>query len=71
MPEEIPPSQKWLSIADAAVHTGKSVDALSKAVQRGRLVPDAPARKGLSRGHRFLRETLDAYMTGESLRAAG
>ena len=67
--QQVPVEQKWLTTADAAVYTGMSVNALQKAVLRGHLRPDAPARKGWTRCHRFLRETLDAFVRGD--RAAG
>lgn len=56
----------WLTMADAALYAGTTVDALQKAVTRGLLRPDAPARKGGCRAHRFLRPTLDAYVMGKA-----
>lgn len=60
--EKLDERKKWLTIGDAALHTGRSVYALHKAIERGQLVPDSPARKGWKRCHHFLRETLDAFM---------
>ena len=47
----------------AAEYTGLSKRVLLAHVQAGRLVPDAPARKGF-RVHRFKRSTLDALLAG-------
>lgn len=58
--------QRWLTVADAALYSGTTVSALHKAIERGLLKPDAPARKGGCRSHRFLRETLDAYVCGKA-----
>jgi hypothetical protein len=43
-----------------------SVSALRTMVQRGRIRPDSPGKRGRFRGHRFSRETLDAFNSGTS-----
>jgi hypothetical protein len=56
----------YLTFEEASDMTGMSADALRKAVLRGRLVPDSPARPGGPKCHRFTRETLIAYMEGRA-----
>ena len=59
-----PVETPWLT-TDEAAHYGKMTrGALLKAIERGRIVPDAPARKGWTRVHRFKRETIDLYLMG-------
>lgn len=54
----------WLTAREAADYCRFSYDALIHHVSRGNLVPDSRARPGF-RGHRFRRETLDAFLRGE------
>lgn len=52
-----------LTTPEAAAYCRLSKRVLLAHVQAGRLVPDAPARKGF-RVHRFRRSTLDALLAG-------
>jgi hypothetical protein len=52
-----------LTTPEAATYCRLSKRVLLAHVQAGRIVPDAPARKGF-RVHRFKRSTLDALLAG-------
>lgn len=52
----------WYTLHQAAEYCQMSPAALQKAVERGRLAPDSPARRGRSKVHRFRRETLDRFL---------
>jgi hypothetical protein len=54
--------QQWFTTAEAAVYLRTSVTALKKHVQRGTLRPDAFGLRGGFRGHRYARDTLDAFV---------
>jgi excisionase family DNA binding protein len=56
---------EWLTTDQAAEYLASTRRALLNAVSRGRLVPDAWGGRGRAKGHRFRRETLDRYITGE------
>jgi len=57
---------RWLTTEQAAAFGGMSRAALLKAVERGRIVPDSPARKGWTRAHRFRKATISRYLRGGS-----
>ena len=57
--------QQWFTIGEAAEYLRTTAKALQAHVERGKLVPDCPGRAGRTKGHRFSRQTLDAFMRGE------
>lgn len=54
--------RKWFSTERAAAYLDTTVKALLKHVERGNIAPDVFGGRGKTRGHRFSRETLDAFM---------
>jgi hypothetical protein len=53
----------WLTTVEAAGYVKMTREALLYHVARGHVRPDAPAGRGL-KTHRFLRTTLDRWLTG-------
>lgn len=57
--------QVWFTIREAAEYLRTTPSALQSHVYRGTLKPDCHGCRGRTRGHRFSRATLDAFMRGE------
>lgn len=54
--------RQWFGTERAAAYLDSTVKAVLKQIERGNLVPDVWGGRGRTRGHRFSRETLDAFM---------
>jgi hypothetical protein len=57
--------QVWFTLPEAAEYLRTTRSALQHHVARGTLKPDCHGRRGRMQGHRFSRQTLDAFMRGE------
>jgi hypothetical protein len=56
------PHEGYLDIDQAAAYLSTTASAVQAAVTRGTLVPDCRGSRGRTKGHRFTRRTLDAFM---------
>lgn len=57
--------QTWFTLREAAEYLRTTSRALQRHVDRGTLKPDCHGKRGRMQGHRFSRQTLDAFMRGE------
>lgn len=63
--------QTWFTTREAAEYLRMTPEAVRKAVERGRLKSATNSTMGRRFGHRFRREALDAFITGEHASYAG
>lgn len=56
----------WYTTSQAATYLSTTIAALHMHVQRGNLKPDSRGGRGRFKGHRFSKETLDAFHKGVS-----